>query len=132
MTRHELLEERLTRTIIGAFFEVYNYFGLGLFESLYVNALATELRSRGVFVRREQWTSVTYKGEQIGLQRLDMVVADRIVVEAKATDRLAPIATRQLLTYRRASNLQLGLLLHFGPDPRFFRVVNSHEGSARR
>jgi len=132
MTRHELLEERLTRTIIGAFFEVYNYFGFGLFESLYVNALATELRSRGVFVRREQWTSVTYKGEQIGLQRLDMVVADRIVVEAKATDRLAPIATRQLLTYLRASNLQLGLLLHFGPDPRFFRVVNSHEGSARR
>ena len=131
MPRTHLLEERLTHSIIGAFFEVYNYFGYGLLEAAYVGALERELRRRGIRVHREHWVPVTYKGDEICLQRLDMVVEGRVVIETKATPVLAPIATRQLLSYLRASKLQVGLLLHFGPEPQFYRVVNTYDRARR-
>ena len=131
MTRHELLEERLTHTIIGAFFEVYNYFGFGLFEAVYVGALERELRRRHLHLQREKWVQVSYKGEEVCLQRLDLIVEDRIIVEAKATESLPPIATRQLLNHLRASRLEVGLLLHFGPEPHFYRVMNTRDRVGR-
>lgn len=66
---------------------------------------------------------VMYKGEPIGWQRLDMVVDDLMIVEAKATQVLHESAERQLNTYLRATRLEVGLLLHFGPTPQFFRQV---------
>ena len=131
MPRTHLLEERLTHSIIGAFLEVYSYFGYGVLEAAYVGALERELRRRGIRVHREHWVPVTYKGDEICLQRLDMVVEGRVVIEAKATQVLAPIATRQLLSYLRASKLQVGLLLHFGPEPQFYRVVNTYDRASR-
>lgn len=86
-------------------------------------ALERELRVRGHRVARELAVRVRYKGEEIGMQRLDMVVDDVLVVEAKATHVLHESATRQLYNYLRATNLELGLLLHFGPRAQFFRVL---------
>jgi GxxExxY protein len=67
---------------------------------------------------------VMYKGEEIGHQRLDMIVDGVVVVEIKSTPALAPVARRQLFAYLRATNLEVGLLLHFGPDARFFRSLS--------
>ena len=64
-----------------------------------------------------------YKEQELGSQRLDLVVDDKLVVEAKATADLHKAATRQLYNYLRATNLRVGLLLHFGPEPRFFRII---------
>ena len=123
MPRTHLLEERLTHSIIGAFFDTYNTLGYGYLESVYLAALERELRERGLRVAREIWVPVIYKGRELCRHRLDMVVADRVVVEAKSTQYLSPTASRQLFNYLRATRLELGLLLHFGPRPRVQRVV---------
>ena len=123
MPRDGLHDEELTGSVIGAFYEVYNVLGVGLLESLYAAGLERELRARGHRVAREVAVRVAYKGAMIGWQRLDMLVDGRLVVEAKATERLHPVAVRQLRSYLHATGLAVGLLLHFGPEATFRRVV---------
>jgi GxxExxY protein len=132
MHRKELVEEALTRSVIGGFFEVYNTLKFGLFESLYAKALEWELVSRGHRVTREFGVRVVYKGCDLGVQRLDLVVDETLVVEIKSTEDLHKAAVRQVYNYLRASNLELGLLLHFGPDPRFYRVYAPNNGKPDR
>lgn len=122
MTDGILLQEKLTHSIIGAFYQVYNNLGFGFLEHLYVTALERELRARGHRVDRELSVRVMYKGEELGSQRLDIVVDDLVIVEAKAAGTLQKIAPRQLYNYLRATNLEVGLLLHFGPEPKFYRL----------
>ena len=122
-----LLHEALTESVIGAFYEVYRGLNYGLLEQLYSAALAIELRERGHVVERELRVPVEYKRRRIGWQRLDLVVDHRLVVEVKATELLAPHARRQLLSYLSATPLEVGLLLHFGPKPHFYRLVNSND-----
>jgi GxxExxY protein len=119
----ELLHDGLTRSVIGAFYEVYNTLSHGYLESIYLAALERELRMRGHRVARELSVRVMYKGDEIGMQRLDMVVDGVVVVEAKATHVLHESASRQLYNYLRATNLEVGLLLHFGVKANFFRIV---------
>ena len=130
MTAHQIVDERLTGSVIGAYYEVYNTLGYGFLEHIYVMALERELRSRGHEVSREIGVPVTYKGEVLGMQRLDMIVNGRLVVETKSTFELHKSAHRQLFNYLRATNLQVGLLLHFGPEPKFYRQINSHSAGA--
>lgn len=125
MTTVGLLERERTRSIIGAFYDVYNTLGFGFIESVYAAALERELAARGHSVAREYAIQVMYKGQEIGFQRVDVLVDDRIVVEIKSTQLLAPTAQRQLFKYLRATNLEVGLLLHFGPEPKFHRLVSS-------
>jgi GxxExxY protein len=119
----QLIEHRLSRSVIGAFFEVYNTLGYGFLEHLYVRAMEWELRARSHRVAREVPVRVLYKGSQLGLQRLDLVVDDKLVVEVKASADLHKAASRQLYNYLRATNLRIGLLLHFGPEPVFHRII---------
>jgi GxxExxY protein len=119
-----LIERELTGSIIECFFVVYNTLGYGFLESVYRSALALELRQRGLDVRAEAPIEVIYRGERVGAYRLDLLVENKIAPEVKATELLAPTAKRQLLNYLRASALDVGLLLHFAPDPKFYRVVS--------
>jgi GxxExxY protein len=121
MSRNPLIEEELTFSVIGAFFEVYNNLRFGLLEHLYVMALERELRARGHRVDREVGVRVLYKGEELGIQRLDMIVDNKLIIETKSTYELHKAAHRQLFNYLRLTNLEVGLLLHFGPEPQFFR-----------
>jgi GxxExxY protein len=130
MPRNDLVEERLTRSVIGAFFQVYNALGFGFLEHIYVMALERELLERGHRVAREVSIHVTYKGHVLGVQRIDMIVDDRLVVETKSTVELAKPAHRQLFNYLRATKLEVGLLLHFGLEARFYRLVCSNAGKA--
>ena len=125
MTR--LLEEQLTRSIIGAFYEVYIALGYGFLEHLYVLALEQELLARGHKVARQVSVHVYYKGRQLGQQRLDMIVDDRIIIEIKSTADLHAGAHRQLRSYLQGTRLELGLLLHFGPEAKFYRVIASNQ-----
>lgn len=115
----------LTHSIIGGFYEVYNHLGYGLLETVYAPALRRELEARGLFVDREVWLDVLYKGESIARQRIDMIVNHCVIVEIKSTERVPPFARRQLINYLRATRLELGLLLHFGPDPKIYRLINT-------
>ncbi len=121
-----LSHERITRAILGSFFEVYNILGFGFLESLYAAALERELRDRGHDVARELLVRVSYKGEELGVQRLDMVVDQVVVVEIKSTFALHRAARRQLLSYLHSTQMEVGLLLHFGPEAKFERVVSSN------
>ncbi len=132
MARGELILEGLTYSVVGAFFEVYNALGFGFLEQLYVSALERELLARGHRVAREVSVSVFYKGNELGRQRLDMIVDEVLVVEAKATYELPGVATRQVHNYLRATNLRLGLLLHFGPEPKFHRVLCVNQSVRKR
>jgi GxxExxY protein len=122
-----LAEQSLTHAIIGAFYDTYNQLGEGFLESVYANALERELVNRALAVAREVRVEVIFKGEAIAWQRLDMVVEGKVVVEIKAGEFHPPRATRQLLNYLRATRLEVGLLLHFGPKPRHFREYSSNE-----
>jgi GxxExxY protein len=132
MRPEALIQERLTRSVIGAFYEVYNSLGFGFLEHLYVMALETELRERGHAVAREVGVPVLYKGRELGYQRLDMIVDERLVVETKSTFELHKAAQRQLRSYLQATRLEVGLLLHFGPEARFYRVVSSNDNLRNR
>ena len=93
-----------------------------------MSALERELRARGHAVDREVWVRVQYKGDEIARQRIDMVVDDRLLVEAKSSQDLHKSASRQVYNYLRATRLEVGLLLHFGPEPCFYRLVSTRAG----
>ncbi|HKT10052.1 MAG TPA: GxxExxY protein [Gemmatimonadaceae bacterium] len=116
MTNNDFAPETaLTRSVIGAYFEVYNSLGYGFVEHVYAAALEIELAARGHRVGREVSVAISYKGREIARQRLDMIVDDILVVELKAGAELPPASLRQVFSYLRATHLQIGLLLHFGP-----------------
>jgi GxxExxY protein len=127
--RH-LVEETLSGSVIGAFYEVYNTLGFGFLEHIYVMALERELIARGHNVGREVGIRVQYKGDELGLQRIDMLVDEKLIVEVKSTYELHKAAPRQVFNYLRATNLEVGLLLYFGPKPSFFRLISSNKQSA--
>jgi GxxExxY protein len=125
MSEDQLLERRTTAAIIGAFYEVYNRLGFGFLEHVYSLALERELRERGHAVDREVIVTVSYKGKPLTTQRLDMVIDHKVVVENKSTSVLPPYTRRQTLSYLRASGLAVGLILHFGPSAKFYRIVQT-------
>jgi GxxExxY protein len=129
MSRIELIHEGLTHSVIGAFLEVSRTLGFGFLEHVYVASLTRELRDRGHDVGREVSVSVLYKGEEVARQRLDMIVDGKLIVEIKSTRILHEGSVRQVANYLRATNLELGLLLHFGPRPRFYRVICTNSAS---
>ena len=124
--RGELLEAERVHSIVAGFFTVFNYFGGGgMCEGAYTGALEYELSLLGHKVAREVMAAVYYKGKLVARQRLDMVVDDRVIVECKATERLPPSAGPQLIGYLRATTFKVGVLLHFGRHPKFYRFVDS-------
>ena len=125
MSEDSYLHKELTATIIGAFYVVYNALGYGFLESVYLQALAVELTRRGVGLRREAELKVRYQGVVVGRYRADMIAEDAVVIEAKAAKRLSDADTAQLLNCLRCSDMQVGLLLHFGPRPSVKRFAVS-------
>jgi GxxExxY protein len=123
-----LLHEKVTHSIVGSSYEVHTTMGFGFMESMYGRALEQELVAKGHEVQREVAAVVRYKGLILGHQRLDMVVDRKVIVEIKASENLHRDAQRQLVSYLRATGLEVGLLLHFSPSGlRFFRQVNSNK-----
>lgn len=105
--------ERMSRAIIGCAIEVHRTLGPGLLERLYEDALAYELRQQGMDVRRQVEISIPYKAIVLDGLRLDLVVGDSIIIEVKSIAKVADIHLAQLLSYLRAVNVPLGLLLNF-------------------
>jgi GxxExxY protein len=112
--RTEPLRDPLTEQIIAAAIEVHRTLGAGLLESTYHACLAHELQQRKVRVREQVLLPVVYKGLFLPEgYRIDLLVADKVVVEVKSVDRLHPVHGAQLRTYLRLSAIRHGLLLNF-------------------
>ena len=134
MTEKELLN-RITESIIGAAIEVHRALGPGLLESAYEACLAFELVERGLKVEQQKPLPVVYRDVRLDCgYRLDLLVEEKVIVEIKAVDRLAPIHQAQLLSYLRLSGCKVGLLINFNVKvlkDGIRRVVNSFPDSPR-
>ena len=104
----------LTKEIIGAAIEVHRHLGPGLLESAYQRCLARELQIRDIPYRYEWPLPLEYKGLRVKCgYRLDLLVADAVVVETKSIEAIAPVHEAQLLTYMRLGGWKVGLLINF-------------------
>jgi GxxExxY protein len=118
-----LLFRELTQEILSAFYTVYNELGHGFLESVYQNSLVVELETRNLRVEREVPIEIVYLGKCVGVYRIDMLVARQVLVEIKSSSVIGASDSRQLFNYLRASKVNVGLLLHFGPRPAHRRFV---------
>lgn len=109
-----LLHESLTGEILGAAFEVHRVLGPGFLESVYEEALAYELQARGFEVDRQVRIPIRYKRIAAGEHVLDLVVERKVIVELKAVSDITNIHTSITLSYLKATNLQVALLINFG------------------
>jgi GxxExxY protein len=126
-----LLHGELTEQVIGAFFEVHRILRHGYLESTYAGAMALELADRGLAFEREAMLRVMHKGRVAGTYRPDLLVGGCLVVELKASRTIGDGDKAQVVHYLRATNTQVGLLLHFGPEANFFRIINSRRREDR-
>jgi GxxExxY protein len=104
----------LTKEIIGAAIEVHRNLGPGLLESAYQQCLARELQLKEIPYRYEWPFPLDYKGLRLKCgYRVDLLVADTVVVETKSIEAIAPVHEAQLLTYMRLGGWKVGLLINF-------------------
>ena len=109
-----MTDKELTHQIIGAAIEVHRLLGPGLLESTYEECLCHELAQRTLPFERQKAVPVVYKGVKLDCgYRLDLLVSDRVVLELKSVDSLAPIHDSVLLTYLKLSGHRIGLLINF-------------------
>lgn len=121
-------ENEISYKIIGAAIEIHKTVGPGLLESAYENALAFDLREMGFDVKQQAPMPFIYKNvkQDIGY-RIDLVVNNKVIIEIKSIESLAPVHYAQTLTYLRLSGLKLALLINFNSDilkDSIHRIVN--------
>lgn len=115
-------ENEISYILRGVIFKVYNSLGPGLFESVYVAILKYELERAGLKVESQYPIQVYYDDTimDIGF-RADLVIENKVIVEVKSVENIAPVHHKQLLTYLKLSDLKLGILVNFNAD----NVANS-------
>ena len=125
-----LKHQSLTEQIIKAFFKVYNTLGYGFLEQVYQRAMEIELRNRGFRVSPQAPVQVYYEGQEVGNYFADLLVNDLVILELKAVGSLGADHGTQLINYLKATRLEVGLVMNFGPKPEFQRRVFDHQTGA--
>ena len=119
-----LLYEDLTFQIRKAIFNVYNYWGPGLLETIYEKSLMIELETMGLTVECQKHIPVVYRGKEIECDyRLDLLVEDKVIIELKAVENLKPIHNMQLSTYLKMTGKRLGILVNFNTSDIIHSIV---------
>ncbi len=122
--------DRITDAIIGAAIAVHRELGPGLLESAYEACLSYELIEKGFRVQRQKPLPVTYRGVQLECgYRLDLLVAEEVILELKTVDKLLPIHDAQLLSYLKLAQKKVGLLINFNSvkvKDGIKRIVNNY------
>ena len=109
--------EKLAAAAIDCGFQVHTEIGPGLLETAYEAFLAASLRERRLRVETQRLLPVTYRGATVrDALRIDLLVEGTLIIEVKSVERLAPVHTKQVLTYLRLLGLPLGLLINFGTE----------------
>ncbi len=117
--------EDVTEGVIGAYYHVYNTLGYGLLEKVCENALTLELRARGLLVATQHPITVWYEGIPVGEYFADLLVNECVIVELKSAVTLTDAHEAQLVNYLKATGIEVGLLLNFGPKAQVKRKVYS-------
>lgn len=123
-----LSENEIARGIVDAAFHIRKALGPGLLESVYEAVLARELVRRGLKIARQIPVPIVFEDLRFDEGfRADVIVEDKVIVELKSVEQIAPVHTKQLLTYLRLADRRLGLLINFGAPvikDGIFRIVN--------
>ena len=122
-----LKHRQLTEAILGIFYDVYNELGYGFLESVYESAMVVALEQQGFHVARQLAMGVWFRGVSVGDFRADLIVNDCVIVEIKAARVIESAHEAQLLNYLRCTEVEVGLLLNFGPKPAFRRLAFANE-----
>jgi GxxExxY protein len=117
----------LLRRVIGVFYDVYNELGYGFLESVYREAMRLALTQAGLRVNAEVPVPVSFCGVVVGIFRADLIVDDCLLVELKALDQIVRQHESQTMHYLRATSIEVALLMNFGAQPRFKRIVLDNE-----
>ncbi len=124
-------ENELSYLVIGLALELHKNVGPGLLESAYENALAFDLRKSGLDVKQQVPMPFVYKDIKMEVgYRIDLIVENKLLIEIKSVEGLAPVHFSQLLTYLRLSDKKLGLLINFNSKrlrDGIHRIVNNLE-----
>ena len=122
-----LLHEEITDTILKCFYKVYNELGYGFLEKVYENGMMIELKRLGLNAEKQKQLKVFYDEFEIGEYYADIIVNDCVIVELKAAEAICPEYVAQLVNYLKATEIEVGLLLNFGKEPKFKRRVLTSE-----
>jgi GxxExxY protein len=127
-------ENAIAKELVDAAFRIHTTLGPGLLESVYDAVLAYELAQRGLRTVRQQPIPIVYDKFDTGF-RADLIVEDKVIVEIKSVEILAPVHKKQLLTYLRLADKRLGLLINFHValiKDGITRIVNGLEDDSHR
>ncbi|MGA2323674.1 MAG: GxxExxY protein [Sedimentisphaerales bacterium] len=119
--------EELSKKIIAAVFAVHKELGHGFLEKVYRNALAIELGQSGLNCAVEVPLKVSYRGRLVGEYYADIIVDNKIIIEAKAVNKLNSAHEVQLVNYLKATGKQIGLLINFGQTVEVKRRIFGYE-----
>ena len=109
-----MTENELSRIIVNSCFNIHIALGPGLLESVYEEALAYELVNQNLLIRKQQALPAVYKQVRLDLGfRTDLIVEDKVIIEIKSIETIAPVHHKQLLTYLKLTGIKLGLLVNF-------------------
>ena len=117
----------LTGKILGAFFQLHKELGFGFSEKVYEGALEILLLELGLFVERQKDIFVYYHGKVVGEYKADLIVNGVVLIELKSVERLIDAHDAQLLNYLKATEIELGILLNFGQEPKFVRKILTND-----
>ncbi len=120
-------QNELTEKIIAIFYKVYNKLGYGFLEKVYENAMMIELKKENFSATSQSPIKVVYEGEIIGEYYADMLVDNKVIVEIKAAKCLSGEHEAQLLNYLKATDIEVGLLLNFGPKAEIKRKAFNND-----
>jgi GxxExxY protein len=126
-----LKHEDVTGVVLKAFFDVYNELA-GFPEFVLCRAMAIAIRDAGLSAAEEVMLPVWFRGHQIVKFKADLIVESQVIVEVKARPEVDPFNKAQVLHYLKATDLEVGLLLNFGRQPQFSRVVYDNARKSRR
>jgi GxxExxY protein len=122
-TNESYKHSEITEAIIGVFYDVYNELGFGFLESVYRNSLRIALIERGIAVEQEVPIEVHFRGKSVGDFKADLVVSGAVLLELKTAQAIVAAHESQVINYLRATSLELGLILNFGPKPQVRRLL---------
>ena len=125
MGERELPFKELTHKIIGCAMEVHRVMGPGFQEYIYQRALAIEMKAAGIKFEEEFEIPIHYKGDKIGLRRVDFWIEQNVSLEIKAKSELDNTHLSQAINYIEASNVSTGLLINFGASSLQFKRIHN-------
>lgn len=109
-----MTENELSKVIVDCCYKVHTSLGPGLLESVYEEILSYELTKRELSIRRQQGIPVFYEEMKMDIGfRADIIVNDKVIIEIKSVETIAPVHQKQLLTYLKLTGIKLGLLINF-------------------